>query len=264
MISKRAGLMPTLFISHGPPSIALMENPAAAFLRSLGEQLPRPEAIVCASAHWEAWRPMVTSGAAPATIHDFGGPPQLFQLRYPAPGAPDLATEILSLLAKNGIEGMPDPDRGLDHGAWVPLMMAYPEAEIPVLQVSVQTERDAAWHCRFGEALAPLRERGVLIVGSGGAVHNLEEIGGYALDAPPPEYVRRFDEWLSAAATAAENDALLDYRRRAPEPDRCHPWPAEHFLPFFVPLGAGRGVRACRIHQGFMYGTLSMAAYLWE
>ncbi|WP_373500503.1 class III extradiol ring-cleavage dioxygenase [Desulfococcus sp.] len=257
-------MMPTLFISHGPPAVALMENSTAAFLRSLSEHLPWPEAIVCASAHWEAWRPMVTSAAAPATIYDFGGPSQLFQLRYPAPGSPDLAGEILALLAKNGIEGAADPDRGLDHGAWIPLMMAFPEADIPVIQVSIQTERDAAWHCRFGEAMAPLREKGVLVMGSGGAVHNLEEIGGYALDAPPPDYVLRFDEWLAGAAAGGEVDVLLDYRNHAPEPDRCHPWPAEHFLPFFVAMGAGRGVRARCIHQGFMYGTLSMAAYIWE
>lgn len=262
-VEKFRKMMPTLFISHGPPAIALMENPTAVFLRALGERLPRPKAVVCASAHWEAWRPLVSAGAAPVTIHDFGGPPALFNLRYAAPGSPALAAEILTLLAKNGIAGAAAPDRGLDHGAWIPLMMAFPDAGIPVVQVSVQTETDAAWHYRFGEALTPLREKDILVMGSGGAVHNLDEIGGYPLDAPPPDYVSRFDEWLAAAATGGEVEVLLEYRKRAPEPDRCHPYPAEHFLPFFVAMGAGGGTGARRIHQGFMYGTLSMAAYLW-
>ncbi len=257
-------MMPTMFISHGPPAIALMATETAAFLKTLSRHLPRPKAILCASAHWEAWQPLVTSGKAPGTIHDFGGPPPLFQLRYPAPGSPEVASSVQSLLAENGIAAKVDPERGLDHGAWIPLMMAYPAADIPVVQVSVQTEVDAAWHYRFGEALAPLREEGVLILGSGGAVHNLDEIGGNALDAPPPAYVSRFDEWLWAAAAAGDVASLLEYKTRAPDPDRCHPFPAEHFLPFFVAMGAARGAAARRIHQGFMYGTLSMAAYLWE
>lgn len=256
-------MMPTLFISHGPPSIALMENPAAAFLRAMGAQLPRPEAIVCMSAHWEAWHPLVTTGAAHETIYDFGGPPALFDLSYPAPGAPETAAAVLDLLAENGFDGSADPDRGLDHGAWIPLMMAYPDADIPVVQVSVQTEEDAAWHYRFGKALSPLREQGVLVMGSGGAVHNLSEIGGHAVDSDPPDYVARFDDWLEAAATKGDVESLLAYRKQAPDPDRCHPYPAEHFLPFFAALGAGRGAAARRLHRGFMYGTLSMAAYLW-
>lgn len=255
--------MPTLFISHGPPAIALMETPAAVFLRTLGARLPRPEAIVCVSAHWEAWHPLVTSGAAPDTIHDFGGPPALFRLRYPAPGSPETAAGVLDLLAKNGFEGAPDPDRGLDHGAWIPLMMAYPDADIPVVQVSVQTERDAAWHYRFGEALSPLRNSGVLVVGSGGAVHNLAEMGDYKIDAAPPEYAARFDAWLETAVTGGDLESLLAYKERAPDPERCHPYPAEHFLPFFVAMGAGRGAKARGLHRGFMYGTLSMAAYIW-
>ena len=206
--------MPTIFISHGPPAIALMETPAAVFLRTLGVRLPRPVAIVCVSAHWEAWRPLVTAGLSPDTIHDFGGPPALFRLRYPAPGSPETAAVVLDLLAKNGFEAAPDPDRGLDHGAWIPLMMTYPDADIPVVQVSVQTELDAAWHYRLGEALSPLRERGVLVVGSGGAVHNLAEIGGYGVDAEPADYAARFDRWLEAAVAGGDVESLLAYKER--------------------------------------------------
>lgn len=257
--------MPTLFVSHGPPTLSILDAPAATFLKGLGAQLPRPRAILCISAHWEAWRPTVSGPAAPSTIHDFGGPPQLFNLRYPAPGDPALAGRVVELLKAGGLDAGIDPERGLDHGAWVPLRLIYPEAGIPVLQVSIQTETDPAHHFALGRALAPLRKEGVLILGSGGATHNLPEIQGHRMTGPPVDYAEAFDAWLEAVIRDGQTESLLNYEAEGPFAARNHPWPAEHFLPLFAPLGAaGEGVAGRPLHRSFMYGLLSMAAYRWD
>jgi 4,5-DOPA dioxygenase extradiol len=256
--------MPTLFISHGPPTLAAIDHPAPRFWETLAQRIPRPSAIICVSAHWEAVRPTVTGAAMPGTVHDFGGPPPLFSLSYPAPGDPDLAERVRELLDDAGPAAGIDPDRGLDHGVWVPLIRIYPEADIPVLQLSVQTDAGPAHHLAIGRALAPLRREGVLILGSGGATHDLPSVSDHQRDDPPTDYARAFDDWLRETITAGNIDALLDYEKAAPEARRNHPWPAEHFLPLFVPLGAavdsGPGRR---IFDGFMYGVLSMAVYRW-
>lgn len=257
--------MPTIFVSHGPPALSILDVPAATFLRGLGADLPRPEAILCVSAHWEAWRPMASGPAAPSTIHDFGGPPPLFSLRYPAPGDPGLAGRVVQLLKAGGMDAGVDRERGLDHGAWVPLRLIYPEADIPVVQLSIQTESDPAHHVALGRALAPLRGEGVLILGSGGATHNLPEIHGHRLDDPPVDYAEAFDAWLERAIGDGRTTTLLNYAAEGPHADRNHPWPAEHFLPLFVPLGAaGEGAAGRLLHRSFLYGLLSMAAYRWD
>lgn len=256
--------MPTLFISHGPPAILKLDCPANRFFQNIASHIPKPKAIVCISAHWEALFPIVTSAAAPETIHDFSGPAALFQLKYSAPGSPALAQKIVDLLNKNGFKAKPDPARGLDHGTWVPLLLMYPEHDIPVLQISVETEEDARYHYKLGLSLCSLRDQGVLIISSGGAVHNLDEIHNYSMNSEPPKYVTAFDEWLEYSITHGNLDTLLNYKKEAPQPDRCHPYPAEHFLPLFVSLGTAQGKHGRQIHKSFLYGTLSMASYLWS
>src|SRR5690606_29702443 len=169
--------LPTLFISHGSPMLALQDSPARRFLLELGQTLPRPKAVVVASAHWETLgRPAVDFASQPETIHDFGGFPRaLFEMQYPAPGAPELSARVAELLEQAGYTPGKIPNRGLDHGAWVPLTLMYPQADIPVLQVSIMRGADPAEHERLGKALAALRDKGVLVIGSGSLTHNLYE-----------------------------------------------------------------------------------------
>ena len=258
-------MIPTVFVSHGMPAIVVQPGLMHHFFRDLGQTLDRPEAVICVSAHWEAVRPMLTTAITPETIHDFSGPSILFKKEYPAPGAPDLAQEALRLLTRAGLDATTDSSRGLDHGAWVPLMLMYPEATIPVVQLSAQTELDPKHHVDLGRALRPLRKDGVLIFGSGGATHNLPEIHKYSSDSPPTDYAFAFDKWLEEAITQGREDALLNYKEEGPPASRNHPYPAEHFLPLFVPFGAaGPGAKGRLIHKAFMYGVLSMAAYAWD
>ena len=248
-----------LFVSHGPPTIVADEVPTREFLRGLGATVSRPRAILCVSAHWETDAPAVSTAAAPATIHDFYGfPKPLYGLRYPAPGAPALAEQAVKALAEAGIACDRDLSRGLDHGAWQPLMLMYPEADIAVAQLSVQ-RRDAAHHLAVGRALAPLAEDGVLVLGSGNATHNLAERG--RRDAPPVAWARAFHDWLVATIEAGDEAALVDWLARAPEARRNHPTP-DHYLPLVVAFGAaGPGARGCLLHDAFLYGSLSMAAF---
>lgn len=255
-------VLPSIFVSHGAPTLALTPAPAHDFLKGLGSELGRPTAILCVSAHWETEQPTVSAAPAPETIHDFYGFPQpLYRLRYPAPGAPELAERVIELLGQAGIPARRDAARGLDHGAWVPLLLMYPQADIPVAELSVQLPRGPAHHLALGRALVALRKAGVLVLGSGGATHNLAEFRGQPVDAPPLAHVRAFDAWLATAAEGGDEAALLDYQRQAPEAHRIHPR-EEHFLPFFVALGAaGAGARGRRLHASFTHGVLSMAAF---
>jgi 4,5-DOPA dioxygenase extradiol len=258
-------LMPTIFVSHGMPAILVQPGPTHEFLKKLGQTFDRPKAVICISAHMEALWPILTAAAAPETIHDFSGPRILFEKYYPAPGGPDLAQEAVSMLIHAGFKARTNPTRGLDHGAWVPLMLMYPEADVPVIQLSVQTELDPQHHLDLGRALKPLREKEVLILGSGGATHNLPDIRKYAIDSLPPDYATAFDAWLEEAITEGREEVLLDYKKQGPSASRNHPYPAEHFLPLFVPLGAaGSEAKGRVLHKAFTYGVLSMAAYAWS
>jgi 4,5-DOPA dioxygenase extradiol len=261
--------LPSIFVSHGAPTLALSPEPARDFLAGLGAALGRPKAILCASAHWETPEPAVSAAERPETVHDFYGFPEpLYRLRYPAPGAPALAARVVELLAAAGLPCARDPAQGLDHGAWVPLLLMYPAADIPVAQISIQMpparEAGPAHHLALGRALAALRQEGVLVLGSGGATHNLGEFRGQPPEAPPAPHVRAFDAWLAQAAEAGDEAALLDYARRAPEARRIHPR-EEHILPFFVAFGAGgRGAKGRRLHASYSHGVLSMAAFAFE
>lgn len=262
MISAQINKAPALFVSHGPPFVALAECPANSFLRGLGRRLSMPRAIISISAHWESVDPLVTNAADPEIIYDFTGPQSLKNTAYNLRGAPSLAADMLQVLHAEGFDarGMA---RGFDHGTWIPLMLMYPDADIPTVQLSIQTEEDPSHHYRLGKALAPLRESGVLIMASGGAVHNLDEVHHHTSDAEPPHYVHQFDRWLEKQILGGHTADLLDYQHKAPQPLRCHPYPAEHFLPLFVALGAATGEKGRRLHDSFLFGTLSMAAYAW-
>jgi 4,5-DOPA dioxygenase extradiol len=204
----------------------------------------------------------VGASAAPATIHDFGGfPAELYALRYPAPGDPELASRIVARLAAHGGARL-DSTRGLDHGAWVPLRYLYPAADVPVVQVSLPTRFTAADAFRLGELLSPLSAEGVLIVGSGSLTHNLSEFRG-ASPAEDAEYVRRFVAWSRQAVTSADTQALVDYLKSAPDARRAHPT-SDHYLPLPFSAGAApQGSRARVVDGGVAYGILSMDAFVF-
>jgi 4,5-DOPA dioxygenase extradiol len=255
--------MPTIFVSHGAPTLALEPGQAGAALAELGRTLLRPEAILVVSAHWESRSPMVSTAPEPETIHDFGGFPEpLYRIRYRAPGAPDLAKRAKQLLDAAGLETGLDPRRGLDHGAWVPLLFLFPEADVPVTQLSIQSHLDPTHHYRIGEALRPLTQEGVLVIGSGSLTHNLSEFRMRPAEAAP--YVRKFQDWMKQSIDAKNVTALLDYRRLAPDAVRAHPTD-EHLLPLFVALGAaGENVTARRICDEVTYGVIAMDSYVFE
>jgi 4,5-DOPA dioxygenase extradiol len=252
-------MFPALFVSHGAPTLPLEDTPARDFLISLGQSLPRPKPILAISAHWETERPTLTSALRNSTIHDFRGFPRpLYDLRYDAPGAPDTAARLAQALDEAGIAASLNDGRGLDHGAWVPLMLMFPAADIPVVQLSIQSRLGVAHHIALGKVLRPFREEG-LILASGGFVHNL-----MALDwecGTEPEWSARFSDWMHAALIERRDDDLVHYRTRAPEASRAHPT-EDHILPLFVAYGAGENTR--RVHHSATFGSLRMDAYAFD
>jgi 4,5-DOPA dioxygenase extradiol len=254
-----AASLPALFVSHGAPTLPLnLAHPTHVFLKGLGATLPAPRAILVISAHWDTPVPTLTTSAHPGTIHDFYGfPEELYRMRYPATGSMELVQQTAGLLQGAGLEVHADAEHGLDHGAWVPLLLMYPQAQIPVVQLSLQTGSGAAHHLAVGKALATLREQDVLILASGGATHNLREFF-----RPTPgqneSYVPRFIAWLKDVLERGDRDSLVDYRRLAPDAARAHP-SEEHFFPVLVAAGAaGKGER---IHSSMSGASLSMDAY---
>lgn len=250
-------MMPTVFVSHGAPTLILEDVPARAFLAELGRQLPRPSAIVAVSAHWDTDVPAVSLARKPETIHDFYGfPEELYRLRYNAPGAPALAEKVAKLTG-----AAHDHHRGLDHGAWVPAMLGWPEADIPIFQLSVQPGETPAHHIALGRKLAPLRQDGVLVMGSGSAIHNLRALVRGAASSEPEPWAQAFDDWLADTVEKGDEGALADYRAQAPYAREAHPTD-EHFLPLHVAFGAaGEGAKARTLHRSFTLGNLSMASY---
>lgn len=265
--------LPTLFISHGSPMHAVAAGRAGEAWTALGQRLPRPRAILVASAHWETELPMVSTAKQPETIHDFGGfPPELYRIRYAAPGATDVAQRALQLLGDAGLPASANGCRGLDHGAWVPLLRLYPAADVPVAQISVQPSLDADHHLRVGAALAPLARDGVLVIGSGHLTHNLREWiadarrrGAMTIDEREPEaYVTEFSDWVDTALRSGDRAALARWLELAPHARRAHPSP-EHFLPLMVAFGAaGPNAAVERIDAGVDSGVLAMDAYVFQ
>ncbi len=269
--------LPSLSLSHGSPMTAIQDSPARRFLAGLADHLPRPDAILIASAHWETAEPAVASAARPETVHDFWGfPAPLYDIRYPAPGAPALADRVAALLVSAGLGrgDLRDPKQGLDHGAWVPLSLAFPAADIPVAQISIQHPKGPRHHLALGQALAPLREEGVLVIGSGSLTHNLRAFFGQPLDSPVEPWVSAFADWVADRLAAGDLAALLNYRAMAPHAVQNHPRD-EHLLPLFVALGCGSHadsdadfggltITARRLHASYDHGILAMDAYRFD
>ncbi len=257
--------LPSLYISHGSPMTALQPGQVGLRLAELAADLPRPRAIVIASAHWLSDLPRVGAHPQPPTIHDFGGFPEaLYRIRYPAPGDPVLAAQVLQRLQDAHLDAQLDVSRGLDHGAWVPLRLLFPDASIPVVPISLQPQRGPAHQFALGRALAPLRDEGVLLIGSGSITHNLHDFGTYQ-DGKEAPYVRPFINWVEQRLAASDVDALLDYRRQAPYAARAHPTD-EHLQPLHFAMGAaGTGaLGAQRIDAGIDAGMLAMDIYRFD
>ncbi len=258
-------MMPVLFLSHGAPSLPLEAGETGEAWRQLGAQLPRPSSILVISAHWETRIPTVSRAVQPETIHDFSGfPEELYRLRYPAPGAPLMAEAAAQALRQASIPVQLDDTRGLDHGAWVPLSIMFPQADIPVAQLSLQPEQDPAWHFALGRALRPLREQGVLIMGSGAITHNLRAVFRHPPGEAAPEWVTEFLDWMAGKIVDGDLDALRSYRTLAPHAVQNHPTD-EHLLPLFVALGAASKVDDARhLNRVTTFGLLAMDAWLFD
>ena len=256
--------MPVVFISHGAPDALLKAPDAVAAWQAIGQQLPEPTAILVISAHWEARQPTASLSGAPETIHDFSGfSPELYRIQYPAPGAPALAERAVALLSHAGIAAELHPSRGLDHGAWVPLSAMYPQANVPVTQLSLIRHGSPARHLAVGQALAPLREEGVLIMATGAITHNFDWIASRADGVQPPlPKARAFTDWVGVRVAAHDVPGLLNYRA-APFGAEAHPT-EDHFLPLFAALGAAGNDAPARHQPRFTYGGLAMDAYVWS
>jgi len=256
--------LPTLFVSHGSPTFALDPGRVGAALAELGRRLPRPEAALVVSPHWMTREPRVAVTPAPATVHDFGGfPPELYRLRYPAPGAPAWAEKARACLRSAGWAAEADAQWGLDHGAWVPLRHLWPQADVPVFQVSLPARLDGEGAYAYGQALAPLADQGVLIVGSGSLTHNLYEVSFGDPDAPGAAYAAEFAHWVSQVLAGRDHARLRQTMALAPHASRAHPT-AEHLWPLMVAAGAaGEQAPVTRLDGGLRHGVLSMDAYVW-
>lgn len=257
-------MLSPIFLSHGAPTLPFEDAAARNFLADLGNQIERPKAILMVSAHWESTIPAVNSVDRNATIHDFYGfPKPLYDISYPAPGSPAIAERVTALLADAGLMSAVDHQRGLDHGAWVPLMLAFPDADIPVVQLSVQTDLGPAHHLAMGRAVAPLQDEGVLIIGSGSYTHDLSSFRKPGQE-DYPDWVRAFADWFDAALKEGRTENLLAYRALAPEAAHNHPT-EEHLLPLYVALGAaGPDWSARHLHQSITHQVLRMDAYAFD
>lgn len=258
---------PALFVPHGSPLFALAPGAAGAAMAGLANLMVQPRAVVIVSAHWDTTIPTVGFAERPETIHDYYGfPPELYRLNYPATGCSEVAEELVQAIGAAGLPVARSATRGLDHGAWIPLRIMFPDADIAVVPLSIQSRGGpkAAW--QLGRSLAPLTARGILVVGSGNLTHNLADFrfGASSGATDVPAYVRRFADWFGDRLAAGDTAALLDYRRQAPEAMRAHP-SEEHLLPLFVALGAaGDEPHASRLHAGIDDHALAMDIFAFE
>jgi 4,5-DOPA dioxygenase extradiol len=252
---------PVLFVSHGAPTVALDPGEYGVSLARFAAAFPRPKAIVAVSAHFIARGALsVTSAPRNRIVHDFGGFPRpLYELDWPAPGAPEVAARASALLTAAGFKVALDPARRLDHGVWIPLGLAFPKADVPTVEVSL-VDAEPAGLARMGTALAPLRDEGILLVASGGVVHNLARVRLGSTEEPEAWAVR-FDAWVADRVAALDLHGLARFREDGPGADLAHPtW--EHLAPIFVALGAGLpGDRVETVHQGILHGSLSMRSF---
>jgi 4,5-DOPA dioxygenase extradiol len=256
-------IQPALFVPHGAPTFALRPGAAGAALSAMAASLTLPRAIVIVSAHWDTVVPTVGFAERPETIHDFGGfPDELYEIRYPATGCREASKEVVAALKSAGLSVVSDASRGLDHGAWVPLRLMFPDADVPVIPLSIQSHGGPAAAYKLGQALAPLTARGFLVIASGNLTHNLRDYQMAARSGgQTPGYVRQFTNWLADNLYANDIDTLLDYRRQAPGGMQAHP-SDEHLLPLYVALGAGgENAEAKRFHAGIDDYVIAMDAY---
>lgn len=250
--------LPSLFLAHGAPDLPYSPTPARAFTESLGAHYPGLRAILVISAHWEARLPTIGTAPAPETIYDFGGfDDRLYSLTYAARTSAEVISEVAQALDAAGIAHAEDTDRGYDHGVWIPLKLAFPKADVPVIQLSLRRGATATENFAMGQALAPLRDKGVLIVGSGATVHNLRMIAREG--SPAPDWARGFDDWIVTAVEAGETDRLLRFPAEPAGARQAHPTP-EHLMPLYVALGAGGG-RGRALHRSFSWGSISMTSF---
>jgi 4,5-DOPA dioxygenase extradiol len=255
---------PVLFVSHGAPTLALDGGEWARALKTWAWTLRGVQGILVLSAHWEQAEPVrVMAHPSPETLHDFGGFPEpLYHLRYPSPGDPELAQRAVDLLQAGDFEAVTDPDRALDHGAWVPLRAAFPEARIPVVEVSLPRPRTPRRVLEMGRLLAPLRREGVLLVGSGGAVHNLRLLD-WTSHPQPYAWAVAFEAWLADNLAGGDLEQLLAASGNAPFYSRAVPTP-EHFDPLFFALGAAGRSQVRTLYRGWSHGSLSLGTWVWE
>ncbi|MEK3719335.1 dioxygenase family protein [Paenibacillus sp. FSL H8-0034] len=257
-------MIPSFFMAHGAPSLALEQNDYTALLKNFAADYPRPRAIVLFSAHWESREQQVSASSAPyETIYDFSGfQPELYQVQYPASGDPELAKEIQTLFQQEQIPVSLDSERGLDHGAWVLLHLIYPAAHIPVIALSVNRHLSNAEQYRIGKALASLREKDILIIGSGGTVHNLRRLEWGA--SQTTDWAAQFDGWLEEKLNAWDLDSLFQYEQLAPYAKEAVPTP-EHFIPLLLAMGTGDANRtASLMHRSYQYGNLSLSCWKFD
>ena len=259
-----ASPMPSLFVSHGAPSLALDDSPAGRFLDRLGTTLPRPRAVLIASAHFDRAGSVLACADRLDTVHDFNGfAPALQTIRYPARGDATVARRAKDLIDAAGIDAVLDTHVGLDHGAWVPLLRMYPDADVPVVALSIDSRKNARWHHALGRALAPLRTEGVLVIGSGGFSHNLRELDWRGEWPDSPAWMRDFTDALRTRLLGGDVEGALDWPQ-LPDAQRNHPTP-EHLLPLFVALGAaGERPRATRLHGSIDMGALALDAFAFD
>lgn len=254
---------PALFVPHGAPTFALHPGAAGAAMTAKARTLELPRAIIIVSAHWDTVEPTVGLASRPETIHDFWGFPEaLYTIDYPATGCREAAEEVVAALQLAGLPVTRDHGRGLDHGAWIPLRQMFPEADVPVIPLSIQSRGGPEQAYRLGRALSPLAGRGFLVVASGNLTHNLRDFQMVRSKAgQTPAYVREFPEWIADRLAAKDTATLFDYRRQSPGGSQAHP-SDEHLLPLFVALGAGgENARAHRFHAGIDDYVLAMDAY---
>ncbi len=261
-VSERKVAMPVAFVSHGSPMVALERGPYADVLEKFGRSL-NPAAILVISAHWEeSLGVRILAAQRPKLIYDFAGfPAPLYQLKYDAPGSPALATAVEDALRESGLLANLDPQRGWDHGVWIPLRLMFPGARVPVVQISLPISSKPEQLFKVGGALAQFRKKNVLILGSGGVVHNLSLFRPDRKEGPVEGWASDFESWVKDAIRRQDFAALMNYSRQAPHAARAVPTP-EHFAPLLVVLGAAQPYKKVEsIFDGFQYGNISMHSF---
>jgi 4,5-DOPA dioxygenase extradiol len=253
-------MIPSYFFAHGAPSIVLEQNAYTSFLKEFAGNITKPKAIVIFSAHWEDTVQTISTADTYGTIYDFSGfQDELYQMTYPAKGERLLSDKIHSLFAKQGIQSGLDEVRGLDHGSWAVLKLIYPDVDIPVVALSVNRHLSNEEQYRIGRALSELREQDVLIIGSGGTVHNLRRLNWQAERAD--DWAESFDSWLQSKLEAWDMNALFNYRELAPYAQESVPT-NEHFIPLLLAMGAGDKNRQAKLlHRSYQYGNLSLSCW---